>query len=304
MLSTTEFLTAVKRVKAKLYRQDVEGFLDNLPIEPIFDLTVTSPPYDIGKPYEKRVPLGEYLDWQKGIIEKIVKRTKDTGSICWQVGNYAENGSIRPLDIEIAHVFYDLGLKLRNRIIWHFGHGMHAKQRFSGRYEVVLWFSKTDNYTFDLDAVRIPSKYPSKRYFKGAKKGQLSCNPLGKNPEDVWDIPNVVGNHMEKTIHPCQFPVGLVHRLVLALSKKGDLVFDPFAGAASTAVAALAAERLFVGTEISKEYVRCARERIRRAKAGLEPFRPANKPVYDHTKSNLSVMPEEFLKAQKGEDVN
>ncbi len=198
-----------------LFNMDTSALLDHLPEKPLFDLVVTSPPYNIGKEYEHQMPLQEYVEWQKTIIEKCCMRLKDTGSICWQIGNYVENGSIIPLDIEIAPVFKKLGLKMRNRIIWHFGHGLHSRTRFSGRYEVVLWYTKSDNYTFNLDAVRIPSKYPGKKSYKGDNKGNYSGNPLGKNPEDVWDIPNVKGNHIEKTAHPCQFPVGLISYSVI-----------------------------------------------------------------------------------------
>lgn len=127
--------------KTQLFYGDVERFLDSLPLEPIFDLVVTSSPYNIGKEYENQVPLSDYVAWQKRIIEKIYPRLKNTGSICWQVGNYVENGSITPLDIELAPIFKELNLHLRNRIIWHFGHGLYSKTRFSGRYEVILWYS-------------------------------------------------------------------------------------------------------------------------------------------------------------------
>ena len=175
----------------QLFLMDVEKFLDALPMQPIFDLVVTSPPYNIGKEYENQVPLSDYYDWQKRIIEKIYPRLKDNGSICWQVGNYVENGSITPLDIELAPIFKELNLHLRNRIIWHFGHGLHNKSRFSGRYEVIMWYTKSDTYTFNLDDVRVPAKYPGKRSYRGENKGKLSGNPKGKNPEDVWEIPNV-----------------------------------------------------------------------------------------------------------------
>lgn len=284
----------IAKNKAIIRNSLAEEFLDSLPESPIFDLVVTSPPYDIGKPYEKVCPLKDYVAWQAEIIKKIVARMKENGSICWQVGNYVNDGCVRPLDIELAPIFYDLGLKLRNRIIWTFGHGMHAKRRFSGRHETILWFTKGDEYTFNLDAVRVPAKYPGKRHFKGARRGELSGNPLGKNPEDVWNIPNVVGNHIEKTAHPCQFPVGLVQRLVLALTNEGELVFDPFAGSASTAVAALSCNRNFVGTEIDRDYCKIARARIAKAKKGEEKFRPVDKPVYDPKNSNLSKRPKEW----------
>jgi adenine-specific DNA-methyltransferase len=279
-----------------LWQSDVEVLLHSLPKEPIFDLVVTSPPYNIGKSYEKKTPLEDYLKWQERIIDLIIPRLSDTGSLCWQVGNYVDNGHIVPLDIEFAPIFKKHGLSLRNRIIWHFGHGLHNKRRFSGRYEVVLWYTKSDNYVFNLDAVRIPSKYPGKRHFKGPKAGQLSGNPAGKNPEDVWAIPNVKSNHIEKTDHPCQFPVGLIERLILALTNEGDIVFDPFAGVGSAGVAAALHRRRFVGTEIVPEYVSIATKRIKQALLGQAQYRPHDKPLYDHTRSNLSKIPEEFRK--------
>ena len=264
-----------------IFGMDAEKFLDSLPEEPIFDLVVTSPPYNIGKEYEKKVSLDQYMAWQKRIIEKIYVRLKDTGSICWQVGNYIDNGAITPLDFEFAPIFKELNMQLRNRIIWHFGHGLHSKKRFSGRYEVVLWYTKTDNYTFNLDAVRVPAKYPGKKYFKGPNKGQLSGNPLGKNPEDVWEIPNVKSNHVEKTAHPCQFPVGLIERLVLSMTNSGELVFDPFAGASSSGVAAVIHGRSFWGCEIVDEYIDISQTRLQESVEGTVKYRPFDKPIYD-----------------------
>ena len=210
-----------------IFHQDAMQFLSRLPRGEAFDLVVTSPPYNIGKEYEKRVPLHDYLDWQRKIIEEIVPRVRKSGSVCWEVGNFVENGVIEPLDTWLHPIFTANGLHLRNRIIWHFGHGLHCQRRFSGRYETVLWYTKSDDYVFNLDSVRVRSKYPGKRHYKGPRSGKLSSNPSGKNPEDVWEfptdmwnIPNVKCNHKEKTDHPCQFPVGLVERLILALSKK------------------------------------------------------------------------------------
>ena len=180
-----------------LWQGDVESFLDSLPREPTFDLVVTSPPYNIGKPYETRSTLEDYLLWQSKIIDKVVPRLKPTGSLCWQVGNYVDNGEILPLDFEFAPIFRAHKLQLRNRIVWHFGHGLHNKRRFSGRYEVILWYTKSNDYCFNLDAVRIPAKYPGKRHFKGPRAGELSGNPLGTNPEGVWFIPNCKSNHVE-----------------------------------------------------------------------------------------------------------
>lgn len=291
------------KTKTQLFLMDVDCFLDSLPLEPIFDLVITSPPYNIGKEYEKQVPLENYLSWQEKIIKKIYPRLKENGSICWQVGNYVENGSITPLDIEIAPIFKSLQMHLRNRIIWHFGHGLHNKNRFSGRYEVVLWYTKSDSYTFNLDDVRIPSKYPGKRSYRGENKGQLSGNPKGKNPEDVWEVPNVKGNHIEKTVHPCQFPVGLIERLVLALTHENDLVFDPFSGVASSGVAALLHKRNFWGCEIMKDYIDIGKQRLEQTLDGSIKYRPYDKPIYDAKTSALSKIPEEWKVSNEDTDL-
>ena len=146
-----------------------------------FDLVITSPPYNVGKEYEAKQSIEKYLEQQEIVIGELVRVLSDRGSLCWQVGNYVNKGEIFPLDIFYYQLFKKHGLKLRNRIIWYFGHGLHASNRFSGRYETILWFTKTDDYIFNLDEVRVPAKYPGKRHFKGPKRGQLSGNPKGRN---------------------------------------------------------------------------------------------------------------------------
>jgi len=256
-------------------------------------LIVTSPPYNIGKEYEKRLSLPVYLEQQAAVIAECVRTLSPRGSICWQVGNHVAGGSIIPLDAELYPIFRNLGLKMRNRIIWHFEHGLHCAKRFSGRYETIVWFTKSDDYVFDLDPVRVPQKYPGKKYFKGPRAGEFSCNPLGKNPGDVWVIPNVKNNHVEKTDHPCQFPVELVERLVLSMTEKGDWVLDPFLGTGTTIIAAVRHDRRGVGAEIFPEYVALARDRIKREIAGTLRTRPMERPVYDPKLgcNNVSVPP-------------
>ena len=244
-------------------------------------LVVTSPPYNIGKAYEKRASLDDYYAEQERIIAECVRVLADDGSICWQTGNFVRNAEIVPLDILLYPIFQRHGLHLRNRIVWHFGHGLHSSKRFSGRYETILWYTKQDDYVFNLDAVRVPQKYPNKKYFKGPRAGELSGNPIGKNPSDIWDIPNVKHNHVEKTIHPCQFPVELVERLVLALTNEGDWVFDPFLGVGSTIVAAIRHKRRGMGAELVKEYTQVAMERIEQALDGKSRTRAMYRPLYD-----------------------
>jgi adenine-specific DNA-methyltransferase len=247
----------------------------------MMQLIATSPPYNIGKRYERRSPLDAYIEAQAQVISECVRLLSDRGSLCWQVGNHIDNGEVVPLDIVLYPFFQKHGLKLRNRIVWHFEHGLHCSKRFSGRYETILWFTKGDDYTFNLDPVRVPSKYPNKKHFKGPRAGQLSGNPLGKNPSDVWVIPNVKHNHVEKTIHPCQFPVELIERLVLSMTNEGDNVFDPYMGVGSSVLAAVKNGRTGYGCDISEEYVDVAWERLHLLRAGLLKTRPMGKPVYD-----------------------
>lgn len=271
-------------------------------------LLITSPPYNIGKVYEERTTLEGYLTQYKDFAKTIYDKISPDGSVCWEVGNFVEDGEIFPLDIYFYEIFKDAGFKLRNRIIWHFNHGLHCKNRFSGRYETILWFTKSDDYTFNLDNVRVPSKYPGKLHFKGDKKGLPSGNPLGKNPSDfweaiendweklIWDIPNVKSNHPEKTVHPCQFPIELVERCVLALTNEGDMVLDPFMGVGSTIVAAMMHNRNSLGFELNSEYIKCTNDRVSELRNGTLKVRPLGKPVHVPTgKEKVSQVPTSWL---------
>jgi adenine-specific DNA-methyltransferase len=257
----------------------------------VVKLVVTSPPYNLGKPYEQRLDLARYVEQQERVIAECVRVLAEDGSLCWQVGNYVDKGAIVPLDVVLYPIFARQGLRLRNRIVWHFEHGLHASRRFSGRYEVILWFTRSGAYTFNLDPVRVPQKYPNKKHFKGPNRGELSGNPLGKNPGDLWRIPNVKANHVEKTAHPCQYPVELIERLVLALTNEGDWVLDPFLGVGTTAIAALLHGRRTMGAEVVPSYVEAALERLHQAARGELRVRPLERPVYDPNAPELAVPP-------------
>lgn len=297
-----------KDAKTVLYFGDALDFVRTIPDESI-NLIVTSPPYNVGKDYEKKTSIQEYLRTQENMIFELVRVLRKNGSICWQVGTYTEGGEVFPLDLWFYDMFRRRGLKLRNRIIWHYRHGLHATNRFSGRYETILWFTKSDQYTFNLDKVRIPSKYPGKRHYKGPNKGKPSGNPNGKNPSDVWelvkkdwdsafwDIPNVKAHHPEKTFQPCQFPVELVERCVLALSKKNDLVFDPYAGVASTLIAAMKQGRRAIGSEKEKKYYNEALRRIAAFRNGTIRLREIGTPIHQPSAGeSVAQMPKEWSK--------
>jgi adenine-specific DNA-methyltransferase len=272
-------------------------------------LIITSPPYNIGKVYEEATHLEAYLENLSPIVDQLIRVLAEDGSLCWQVGNYVEDSEIFPLDIFYYPYFKGRGLKLRNRVIWHFDHGLHCAKRFSGRYEVLMWFTKSDSYTYNLDRVRVPSKYPGKtNYHPGPDYGKPSGNPLGKNPSDIWkvvekdwetsmwNVPNVKANHPEKTIHPCQFPIELVERCVLALTNENDWVLDPFSGVGSAILAALRHNRKGMGCEKEKQYIEVAKQRIADFRNGTLPYRPLGKPVHQPTgREKVSQVPKEWL---------
>lgn len=282
-----------------------------------FNLIITSPPYNINKEYEVKKSLDDYLGDQKKVIKGLVSCLHDSGSICWQVGNYVDKMSKEafPLDIYFYDIFKELGLKLKNRIIWKFGHGLHAKTKFSGRYETILWFVKGDNYTFNLDNVRIAQKYPGKKSYKKHNHGEFTGNPLGKNPSDIWDkiesdwdngiwdIPNVKANHIEKTIHPCQFPIAVAERCILALSNENDWVLDPYVGVGSSVIASIMNNRNCIGIDKHKKYLQIGQQRVDAFHEGNLKYRPIGKDVFVPDSSKLAVAktPIHFKKARNGE---
>lgn len=291
---------------------DALKFCKSIPSNSI-KLIITSPPYNIGKEYETKKNIDEYMSNLLPMLIEFNRILSNDGSICWQTGNFVDDGEIYPLDIYFYPYFKSLGLYLRNRIIWHFGHGLHCSKRFSGRYETILWFTKSNQYTFNLDDIRIPSKYPGKKYYKGEKKGQISGNPKGKNPEDVWemtldrlvddwdaqiwDIPNVKNNHPEKVNHPCQFPVELVERCVLALTNENDIVYDPFSGVGSSLIAALKNNRRAYGTELEKSYVNIGLERIHKLENNTLVTRPIYQKIWTPKPNDkVAQIPDEWRK--------
>jgi len=302
--------------RAVYHHGDTLEFLASLP-DRLAQLVISSPPYNIGKLYESRVGIEEYLEQQRPVLAELVRVLSDSGSLCWQVGSYVEDGEVFPLDIYYYPLLKELGLHLRNRVVWHFGHGLHASRRFSGRYETLLWFTKSERYVFNLDEVRVPSKYPGKRAWKGPNIGQPTGNPLGKNPSDVWeimardwesclwDIPNVKANHPEKTIHPCQFPVELVERCVLAFTNEEDWVLDPYAGVGSALIGALLHNRRGLGVDKEQEYVQAGCARVEALQAGTLKCRPMTRAVHEPTgRESVSQVPREWRDTRVAEEEN
>jgi len=244
-----------------IFNGDCVELLKGLPDQSI-DIVVSSPPYNIGKEYEAKKQLDEYLAEQAAVLRECARILKDTGSIFWQVGSFSHKGTLVPLDIKFFPILEGLGLLPRNRIIWARQHGLHATKKFSARHETILWFTKSDSYTFNLDAIRVPQKYQNKKSYRGDSRGELSCHPDGKNPGDIWVFQNVKHNHEEQTIHPAQFPEGLIARIVLAATNRGDVVLDPYMGTGTVAIVARDHDRRFMGAELDARYYSVAQRRL------------------------------------------
>jgi len=276
--------TAVAKIVLEtcIFHGDCFDLLAAMP-DNFVDVTFTSPPYCMGKDYESSRSVDDFINFHKKILPEIVRITKPGGSICWQVGYHSQNGQLVPLDcIVYGELSKNPEIFFRNRIVWSFAHGLHKRNTFSGRHETILWFTKGPDYSFDLDRVRVPQKYPGKRSYKGPNKGKLSGNPLGKNPGDIWDdIPNVKGHHVEKLDHPCQFPIALPQRFIRALCGENALVFDPFMGVGSTGAAALLENKRFLGAELQTNYVEIARKRLAEAQAGTVKIRQLGQPIQE-----------------------
>jgi adenine-specific DNA-methyltransferase len=268
IVHSQDYIQGSNHASVQLCLADAYELVSSLPSRSI-DLFLSSPPYFVGKEYDRSRSLRDFEAEIKRLAPEVIRVLKPGGSMCWQVGNHVSNGKSIPLDaVVIALLRTKKRVVLRNRIIWTFGHGTHSNSRFSGRHESIVWFTKGDNYYFDLDSVRVRQKYPGKRHYKGPRKGEWSGNPNGKNPGDVWDIPNVKAKHVEKTGHPCQFPVALAKRLIQALSPRGGTVLDPYLGSGTTAAASALLGRNFLGGDIERRYLTIARRRLRDLESG------------------------------------
>ena len=247
-----------------LYKGDSLKILKKLENNKLFDATITSPPYNIGKEYEINLSTHNYLNWSKNWIELIYKISKDDASFWLNLGYFSLEDKAKA--IPIIYTLWDkIPFYLQQEIVWNYGAGVSSKKYFSPRNEKFLWYVKNkDNYQFYLDRIRDPNvKYPNQK-----KNGKIKVNPLGKNPSDVWYIPKVTSGNKrsskERTAHPAQFPIALINRIILCCTNENDLIFDPFLGSGTTAVSALLYKRKFLGIEINEDYLKIAINRIER----------------------------------------
>lgn len=245
-----------------IYNRDCLSSMQQLPKE-IIDLTITSPPYNIGKEYETILETTTYIEWCQQWIKEVHRLTKINGTFWLNVGylEVQEKGKAVP----ISYLLWDKSnFYLMQEIVWNYSAGVACRKRFSPRNEKLLWYVKNkNNYTFNLDDIRDKNvKYPNQK-----KNGKLRCNPLGKNPTDVWQIPKVTSGRnrssRERTSHPAQSPIQMIDRIIKCSSNPGDIVLDPFTGSGTTAEAALNNDRFFIGFETNNQYLEIIKDRLR-----------------------------------------
>ncbi|MCQ3930852.1 MAG: site-specific DNA-methyltransferase [Chloroflexi bacterium] len=245
-----------------IYQGDCLDYMRRMPNE-IIDLTVTSPPYNIGKAYEDTRPLDEYLAWCEDWIQEVHRLSTASGSFWLNLGYLAISDRAKAIPIPYL-LWQRIPFFLIQEIVWQYGAGVAGRKFFSPRNEKFLWYVKNpEQYTFNLDDVRDPDvKYPHQK-----KNGKIKVNPIGKNPGDVWQFKKVTSGQnrasKERTPHPAQFPEEVIERIILASSNEGDLIFDPFIGSGTTAAVALRLQRRVIGFEIQPDYCAITAARLK-----------------------------------------
>jgi adenine-specific DNA-methyltransferase len=247
-----------------IYRADCLEAMKLLP-PALVDLTVTSPPYNIGKEYERPLPVEEYVAWSERWLREVYRLTAAQGAFWLNLGYVTLPGRARAIPLPYL-LWEKCPFYLIQEVVWNYGAGVAARKALSPRNEKFLWYVKDpENYTFNLDEIRDPDvAYPKQK-----KRGKLRCNTIGKNPSDVWQIAKVTSgtdrSSSERAPHPAQFPLDLITRIVKGFSRAGDLVLDPFMGSGTTAEACLREGREVIGFEVRRDYCEFIARRMSRA---------------------------------------
>ncbi len=235
-----------------IYRGDTLEVLPTWPAGCV-DLIFTDPPYNIGYVYDKYhddLPDDQYVAWCRDWMAECQRVLTDTGSFYIAIGD--------DFAAQLRMLGKQLGLHLRNWIIWYYTFGQNMKNKFCRSHTHILYFTKhPKECTFNDHLLRFPSA-------RHTEYQDLRANPHGRLPNDVWDeFPRVCGTFKERDgFHGCQLPEAMLTRVIMASSNPGDVVLDPLLGTGTTAVVAKRLGRRYVGIDISPEYVSRARERL------------------------------------------
>lgn len=256
---------------------DAVEVMQTLPNECV-DLVATDPPYNLGKDYGNNIDYKQWHEYEvftEKWLNEVIRMLKPTGSIYVFMG-------VRFIS-KLFSIMESKGLLLNGWIVWHYTQGMGRKRGFSPRHEDILYFTKSNKFTFNLDKVRIPQKYYRKRN-----------NMLGANPGDVWRFSHVHYSNPERQPHPTQKPLALMERVIRASSNEGDLVLDPFVGSGTTCIAANALERKWIGIEINPEYIKMSERRLNQGYL-LDSYDPRENRVPRDLKANEDKLLQNYL---------
>lgn len=219
------------------------------------DLVIADPPYNLGKDYGNNHDIqgfAEYLDFTRNWIKQAHRVLKPSGTLYVFMG------------FRFISYLYDIldkeqGMFFNSWIVWHYTQGIGKTRGFSPRHDDILMFTKSETFTFNLDSVRVPQKYYRERN-----------NMRGANPGDVWEFSHVHYCNENRQNHPTQKPEGIIERIVLASSNKGDIVLDPFSGSGTTIRVCQQLHRHAIGIELNPEYVEMTKERLSEPFSGFD----------------------------------
>lgn len=228
------------------------------------DMIIADPPYNLGKDYGNNHDLkgfNEYLEFTRCWLTEAKRVLKPQGTIYVFMG------------VKFISYLYDildreLELFFNGWIVWHYTQGLGKTRGFSPRHDDILMFTKSSNFTFNLDSIRVPQKYYRERN-----------NMRGANPGDVWEFAHVHYCNPNRQNHPTQKPEGLIERMVLASSNKNEVVLDPFSGTGTTLRVCQQLTRYGIGFELNPEYIEMTKNRLNKPFNGFDSIDPRMKRV-------------------------
>ena len=268
---------------SRLFCGDATETMKMLPAASV-DLIIADPPYNLGKDYGVTI---DKVDWQTyqtfttQWLDEAVRVLKPTGSLYVFMG-------VRFISKLFGLLEDRYNLRFNGWITWHYTQGMGRKRGFSPRHEDILYFTVSDDFTFHLDAVRVPQKYHRTRN-----------NMAGANPGDVWEFSHVHYCSAERMPHPTQKPEALIDRIVQASSRPGDVVLDPFVGSGTTGRVAQIAGRDFIGIDMNPDYIKMTQKRLALLSQELDSFDPRARRVPKDLPAGSPLLAEESGNAKQ-----
>lgn len=242
----------------KLILGDCLSVLPTIESESI-DLLIADPPYNLGKDYGNNHDIkgfDEYLDFSRSWLDEAHRVLKPTGTMYIFMG-------FRFISYLYDILDRDLKMHFCSWIVWHYTQGMGKTRGFSPRHDDILMFTKSKNFLFDLDAIRVPQKFYRERN-----------NMRGANPGDVWQFSHVHYCNENRQNHPTQKPEGLIERMVLASSPSEGRVLDPFSGSGTTLRVCQQLNRAGIGIELNPDYLQSSKERLAKPFTGFDSVDP------------------------------